>query len=577
MNCEGMMTVGTLFRPGLLLRSAISNNGLSSKNARRDGREVSREVPSPCRQQHKPGRVTCLTVKVTRAILVWSLTWILFITLVVSSLPVYLFLVWQFVPSVVKTTQPLYFDYRLQSPTATVLLLPPDKLGASQVANSPTHGPRFIPAGQKVNVWVNLKLPDSYTNRGIGVFQVTVELLSSNDNALARSTQPCIMPFQSLPVRLVRGALLIMPLIWGLVDDDQEIKLHVIRGYVERKVPVTVIRVMLDARAGMPLKSGLPEVYAADVIVDTTPRGFLAFVHRWRITSFVWGAFGLLFIEIIVLLHCCRWVVPKIRSKHTATEQSTAPTARVVAESQQRPSSTQSMYERLSSDSEESSEEDVLGQEDSSQSELEYDGELANFLLLERQLLHSRYSGEREQTHPRQDTSLDDRVEVGLNDHEEEGTGEGVGDDDDDNAEEEEEDEVALEGKRWMKMRRSSSLRRTEPWVTGLTTASKKNSVAATNDLSDDGCETQQVIFYQFPDDRQMMDNALGCLSQGIPPGVTEGAGNDSCTVLSGSEASHSGGSDPYGIGARADPSALDKGKGVASNGTVNIQHMDEE
>ncbi|GBG66868.1 hypothetical protein CBR_g70744 [Chara braunii] len=574
--------------------STVISNVSGRSNSHLDGGEMS---SSSSRQQqlHEPpaGMVTNLSMKLTHGVVACSLVGLVFIVVIASSLPVYLFVVWQFAPSVVKTTQPLYFDYRLPSPTATVPLLPPDKLASSQAAKSPTHGPRPIPVGQKVNVWVCLKLPDSYTNRELGVFQVTVQLLSSHEDVLAQSTRPSIMRFRSLPVRLVRSALLLMPIVCGFIDDDQDIKLHVIKGYVEREVPVAMIRVMLDARAGMSLKEGLPEVYGADLIVDTTPRGVRAFVHRWKLTSFVWGAFGLLFVEIIVLLRCCRWaLIPKIWSKRADKQEPSPPTAHAVpvSEHRPRPSATPSTYERVSlDDNEEMRAEDVEDDNSSSESEFEYDDELAK-MLFEQRLLNDM--GSREGNLPCQEaTRMDGRLEIRQSEgREDEGAGGGEGREDegaggeeeereeeeeeeegDEDEEEDEEEEVALKGERWVKIKGgSSSLRNEQSSTAG------EGRVATQDGFSEASEETEQAVHHEQHDHPT---DDVGRSSLGNAVDVAErGASDDSGAITSSrSEGSISCG-DPYSIGTPSNRSTVEKGKGLTSdNDNPSDAHVEEE
>ncbi|PUZ43709.1 hypothetical protein GQ55_8G030200 [Panicum hallii var. hallii] len=201
-------------------------------------------------------------------------------------------LVRHWVEEPVTVRQPLYFDYTEAQPSAAVALG-----GARGVA---------LPAGHSVRVSMALLLPDSYHNREVGMFQIKAEAISVSGITMASAAQPYMLRYKSTPVRLAQSALMCVPLTLGVRSETQTANLKVLQyreGHGRHK-RTGLIRVLLQPRAAI---VQLPQVYKAEVVVQTTPPWTKSLAHGLKWTLCVWVSFSV-YIVLVVLAIC--WVRP---------------------------------------------------------------------------------------------------------------------------------------------------------------------------------------------------------------------------------------------------------------------------
>ncbi|KAF8707089.1 hypothetical protein HU200_030321 [Digitaria exilis] len=199
-------------------------------------------------------------------------------------------LVRHWVDEPVTVRQPLYFDYTEAQPSAAVSLA-----GARGVA---------LPAGHSVRVSMELLLPDSYHNREVGMFQIKAEALSVTGMTMASDTQPYMLRYKSTPVRLAQSALMSVPLTLGMRGETQTANLKVLQyreGHGRHK-RTGHIRVLLQPRAAT---VQLPQVYKAELVVQTTLPWIKSLACGLKWTLCVWVSFSV-YIVLVVLALC--WV-----------------------------------------------------------------------------------------------------------------------------------------------------------------------------------------------------------------------------------------------------------------------------
>ncbi|KAL4193171.1 hypothetical protein AMTRI_Chr06g175600 [Amborella trichopoda] len=205
---------------------------------------------------------------------------------------------WVEEPVVVKKN--LYFDYTQPHPVAVVSV---DDLGNFK---SLVRGKRAIPAGHTFFVSVVLVLPESDLNRNLGVFQLTAEILSVNGQMLARSSQPCMLRYRSAPIRLMHTFLMGLPLLVGLLGETQKLVIPVLE-YNEESGPATrAIRVTLQPRTGT---TNVPELYSAEIRVNSRLPLSKQVVHNWKWTCYVWASLYTYTLLLIITMCCCKRVV----------------------------------------------------------------------------------------------------------------------------------------------------------------------------------------------------------------------------------------------------------------------------
>lgn len=133
--------------------------------------------------------------------------------------------------------------------------------------------------------------------------QMTAEVLSADGDVIAKLSQPCMLRFRSLPIRLTRTFLMGVPLILGISGETQKITVQILR-HKEVTYPRTrAIRITLSPRAGT---SYLPQLYEADIVLNSQLPWTRQLVHGWRWTLYVWASFYFYVMFLITYVTCCR-------------------------------------------------------------------------------------------------------------------------------------------------------------------------------------------------------------------------------------------------------------------------------
>ncbi|PQQ14820.1 seipin-1 [Prunus yedoensis var. nudiflora] len=160
-----------------------------------------------------------------------------------------------------------------------------------------------VPVGHTFYVSLVLLMPESDFNRGIGVFQMSAELLSVNGDVIAKSSQPCMLRFRSLPVRLSRTFLMGVPLLLGISAETQKLTIQILE-HKEGHFPRTqAIRVTLFPRAGT---SYLPQLYEAEILLNSQLPWTKHVVRSWKLTFVVWTALYIYVLLLIILILFCK-------------------------------------------------------------------------------------------------------------------------------------------------------------------------------------------------------------------------------------------------------------------------------
>lgn len=135
--------------------------------------------------------------------------------------------------------------------------------------------------------------------------QLVAEVMSSNGQVIDRSSQPCMLRFRSLPVRLVRTCLFSVPLILGFRFETQKIMIPILR-HKERCPRTEAIKITIIPRAGTLF---LPQLYDAEIIMNSELPWKKELVHNWKWTLYVWTSVYM-YIMLLIVLGC--WFRPLI-------------------------------------------------------------------------------------------------------------------------------------------------------------------------------------------------------------------------------------------------------------------------
>ncbi|KAK7243245.1 hypothetical protein RIF29_38036 [Crotalaria pallida] len=195
---------------------------------------------------------------------------------------------WVEEPVVIKES--LHFDYTDAHPSAVFLFD-----GGTGISGHIKKNKISVPVGHRYDVSLALLMPESDFNRDLGVFQLSAELLSVNGNVITKSSQPCMLKFRSSPVRLARTVLMGVPLVLGFSGESQKIKVEILRHKEDHR-RTNAIRVTLHPRAGT---SSLPQIYEAEIVMNSHLPWSKEFVRNWKWTFYVWVS---LYVYIILLM-----------------------------------------------------------------------------------------------------------------------------------------------------------------------------------------------------------------------------------------------------------------------------------
>ncbi|KAE9601208.1 putative Seipin family protein [Lupinus albus] len=253
----------------------------------------------------------------------WGLLWSIYvccilIALLVSSLMVSGILMNRLVEKRFQMKQVLNFDYTKQKPIAYV----PTMSCAGVVQESETNvavsewvSKGVIPAKQKVQVIVSLVVPESGYNRNLGVFQIRVDLLSSNGKTITSSSQPCMLKFRSEPIRLIMTFLKIVPLVTGYISETQTLNVK-IRGLVVGDVPTSCLKVTLEQRSEYVPGSGIPQIYDSSILVESELPFIKRIIWYWKMSIFIWITIMAFMMQFLFVLVCC-WpiIIPRTRQR----------------------------------------------------------------------------------------------------------------------------------------------------------------------------------------------------------------------------------------------------------------------
>lgn len=206
----------------------------------------------------------------------------------------------------IDVKQPLHFDYTIPHPTAVVSLHPSSGVHSSMVkSGTHTEHARAIPIRHKVHITVSLTVPESDYNRNLGVFQLSAELLSENGQPITTFRRPCMLRFYSAPIRMLKTFLVSLPSLLGMFTESQTLAVHFM-GFEEQRVATSAVRILMQPKAGMPLGQGIPEIYYADVHIESRLPWLKNLMRKWKWTVYIWTGLTLYIVEVIVVLCCCR-------------------------------------------------------------------------------------------------------------------------------------------------------------------------------------------------------------------------------------------------------------------------------
>ncbi|CAA7062234.1 unnamed protein product [Microthlaspi erraticum] len=255
----------------------------------------------------------------------WGLCWAAYVGIVLFGLLVTALMLGGFMinriahkPFLVKEI--LNFDYTKNSPEAYVPITSCAGVaceGSCKESNEmwQIRGLRAIPRDHKLEIALEMTLPESVYNKNLGMFQVRVDFLSADGQTLASISRPCMLRFRSEPIRLVQTFFKVVPLVTGYVSEIQTLSLK-LNGFVEKEIPTACLKIMIEQRAEFRPGAGIPELYDASLSLHSDLPFFKRIIWKWRKTLFVWISMSVFVTELLFTLVCCRpLIIPRTQRR----------------------------------------------------------------------------------------------------------------------------------------------------------------------------------------------------------------------------------------------------------------------
>lgn len=147
--------------------------------------------------------------------------------------------------------------------------------------------------------------------------KIRIDLLSTHGETLASLSRPCILVFKSDPIRLLLTLLKAAPVIAGYISESQTIEVK-FRGFVERDIPTSCLKIVMEQRAEFRPGAGIPEVYDASLTLESELPFLKRLLWYWRRTVFIWITMIFFVTELLFVLICCRAIMRPRRRRQGA-------------------------------------------------------------------------------------------------------------------------------------------------------------------------------------------------------------------------------------------------------------------
>lgn len=142
--------------------------------------------------------------------------------------------------------------------------------------------------------------------------KVRVDLLSVDGFAVSCLRQHSMLHFRSEPVRILLTFFKIAPLLAGFYSETQVLNIR-FRGFIEKDIPTSCIKVIMEQRAEFKSGAGIPEVYDASLSLESELPLLRRIMWYWKKTIFIWLSMTVFTTELLCALLCCSpLILPRI-------------------------------------------------------------------------------------------------------------------------------------------------------------------------------------------------------------------------------------------------------------------------
>lgn len=143
--------------------------------------------------------------------------------------------------------------------------------------------------------------------------KVRVDFLSANGKFTSTSSHPCMLRFKSQPILFLETFLKTASLVAGYSSESQIVNMKM-RGLTEENEPTACLRVVLEQRAEYRPGAGIPEIYAASLVLESELPLFKRIIWCWKNTIFIWTSMMSFMMELMLILVCCKpIIIPRLK------------------------------------------------------------------------------------------------------------------------------------------------------------------------------------------------------------------------------------------------------------------------
>lgn len=120
-----------------------------------------------------------------------------------------------------------------------------------------------------------------------------------------------MLRFRSWPIRMMRTFLMGLPLLLGITEETQSIKLEPLM-HKEGFPRTEAIRIRLVPRSGT---NFLPQLYEAEMVLKSELPWGKELVRRWKWTFYVWASLYAYVMLVVILLCCCKPLIFPVKAR----------------------------------------------------------------------------------------------------------------------------------------------------------------------------------------------------------------------------------------------------------------------
>ncbi|KAJ0396766.1 hypothetical protein P43SY_008985 [Pythium insidiosum] len=188
-------------------------------------------------------------------------------------------------------------SFALTLPTARLDLLNAEQqwTASSLVYPSRTKASTVLVPGVTYDVIVELTVPESATNREIGMFMIDTTLSTREERVLASSARPVIVKDSHLAVQWARALAWLVPYALRLTEPSQTLSVLVVNGYTESNDhPLTGVTITLNHPA--------VQIYDAKLTIIAQLSGVRYLMYHWSVPTALLVILNIVFVEALALL-----------------------------------------------------------------------------------------------------------------------------------------------------------------------------------------------------------------------------------------------------------------------------------